>query len=185
MQKHIIEKKVTCMSKDNIMKHTDGLFHKTFDEVAKEYPEIETEHRIIDIGSAVVATNPEKLDVVVTLNLYGDIISDIMAQVAGSVGVSGSANIGDGRAMFEAIHGSAPDIAGKDIANPCGLIHGAILMLDYLGLSAYAQKVEAAALKTIEDGIHTADLFQDGVTKKNSWYKRIYKRSNLKNGKNS
>ncbi len=159
-------KKVTCMSKDNIMKHTDGLFHKTFDEVAKEYPEIETEHRIIDIGSAVVATNPEKLDVVVTLNLYGDIISDIMAQVAGSVGVSGSANIGNGRAMFEAIHGSAPDIAGKDIANPCGLIHGAILMLDYLGLSAYAQKVEAAALKTIEDGIHTADLFQDGVTKK-------------------
>lgn len=159
-------KKVTCMTKDNIMKHTDGMFHKLFNDIAKEYPEIETEHRIIDIGSAVVATNPEKLDVVVTLNLYGDIISDIMAQVAGSVGLSGSANIGHGRAMFEAIHGSAPDIAGQDIANPCGLLHGAILMLDYLGLSSYAKKIEAAALKTLEEGIHTADLYQEGVTKK-------------------
>lgn len=159
-------KKVTCMTKDNIMKHTDGMFHKVFTEIAKEYPEIETEHRIIDIGSAVVATNPERLDVVVTLNLYGDIISDIMAQVAGSVGLSGSSNIGHGRAMFEAIHGSAPDIAGKDIANPCGLLHGAILMLDYLGLSSYAKKIEAAALKTIEEGIHTADLYQEGVTTK-------------------
>jgi len=159
-------KKVTCMTKDNIMKHTDGMFHKLFNDIAKEYPEIETEHRIIDIGSAVVATNPEKLDVVVTLNLYGDIISDIMAQVAGSVGLSGSANIGHGRAMFEAIHGSAPDIAGQNIANPCGLLHGAILMLDYLGLSSYAKKIEAAALKTLEEGIHTADLYQEGVTKK-------------------
>lgn len=159
-------KKVTCMTKDNIMKHTDGMFHKMFVEISKEFPEIETEHRIIDIGSAVVATNPEKLDVVVTLNLYGDIISDIMAQVAGSVGLSGSANIGHGRAMFEAIHGSAPDIAGKDIANPSGLLHGAILMLDYLGLSPYAKKIEAATLKTLEEGIHTADLFQEGITKK-------------------
>ncbi len=159
-------KKVTCMTKDNIMKHTDGMFHKMFVEISKEFPEIETEHRIIDIGSAVVATNPEKLDVVVTLNLYGDIISDIMAQVAGSVGLSGSANIGHGRAMFEAIHGSAPDIAGKDIANPSGLLHGAILMLDYLGLSPYAKKIEAATLKTLEEGIHTADLFQKGITKK-------------------
>lgn len=159
-------KKVTCMTKDNIMKHTDGMFHKMFVEISKEFPEIEKEHRIIDIGSAVVATNPEKLDVVVTLNLYGDIISDIMAQVAGSVGLSGSANIGHGRAMFEAIHGSAPDIAGKDIANPSGLLHGAILMLDYLGLSPYAKKIEAATLKTLEEGIHTADLFQEGITKK-------------------
>ena len=159
-------KKVTCMSKDNIMKHTDGMFHKIFNEIAKEYPDIETDHRIIDIGSAVVATNPEKLDVVVTLNLYGDIISDIMAQVAGSVGLSGSANIGENKAMFEAIHGSAPDIAGKNIANPCGLLHGAILMLDYLGFSPYAKKIEAAALKTLEDGIHTADLYQEGLTKK-------------------
>lgn len=159
-------KKVTCMTKDNIMKQTDGLFHKIFDDISKDYPEIETEHRIIDIGSAVVATNPERLDVVVTLNLYGDIISDIMAQVAGSVGLSGSSNIGHNRAMFEAIHGSAPDIAGQDIANPCGLLHGAILMLDYLGLSPYAKMIEAAALKTLEEGIHTGDLFQEGVTKR-------------------
>jgi len=159
-------KKVTCMTKDNIMKHSDGLFHKIFKDVAKEYPEIETDHWIIDIGSAVVATNPSGLDVVVTLNLYGDIISDIMAQVAGSVGLSGSSNVGDGRAMFEAIHGSAPTIAGKDIANPSGLIHGAILMLDYLGLPRYARIIEKAILKTLEDGIHTADLYQSEVSKK-------------------
>ncbi|MDC1068484.1 NADP-dependent isocitrate dehydrogenase [Candidatus Kapabacteria bacterium] len=159
-------KKVTCMTKDNIMKHTDGLFHEVFKEISKEYPDIETEHRIIDIGSAVVATKPEILDVVVTLNLYGDIISDIMAQVAGSVGLSGSANVGSGRAMFEAIHGSAPDIAGKDMANPSGILHGAILMLDYLGLSDYAKKIEAAALKTLEEGIHTGDLYQEGISTK-------------------
>lgn len=159
-------KKVTCMTKDNIMKHTDGLFHSVFKEVAKEYPDIETEHRIIDIGSAVVATKPEILDVVVTLNLYGDIISDIMAQVGGSVGLSGSANVGKGMAMFEAIHGSAPDIAGKDIANPCGLLHGAILMLDYLELSDYAKTLEAAILKTLEEGIHTGDLYREGISKK-------------------
>lgn len=159
-------KKVTCMTKDNIMKHTDGLFHSIFKEISKEYPDIETEHRIIDIGSAVVARNPEVLDVVVTLNLYGDIISDIMAQVAGSVGLSGSSNVGHGRAMFEAIHGSAPDIAGKDLANPCGLLHGAILMLDYLELSDYASTLEAAILKTLEEGIHTGDLYREGVSKK-------------------
>ncbi len=159
-------KKVTCMTKDNIMKHTDGMFHRIFKIVSKEYPEIEAEHRIIDIGSANVASNPEDLDVIVTLNLYGDIISDIMAQVAGSVGLSGSANVGQGRAMFEAIHGSAPDIAGKDIANPCGLLHGAILMLDYLGMSDYARKIEAATLCALEEGIHTGDLFQEGITKR-------------------
>jgi isocitrate dehydrogenase len=157
-------KKVTCMSKDNIMKHTDGMFHSTFKRIAKEYPEIEAEHSIIDIGSARVAANPEDFDVIVTLNLYGDIISDIMAQVAGSVGVSGSSNVADGRAMFEAIHGSAPDIAGQDIANPCGLLHGAILMLDYLGMSDFATKIEAAALCTMEEGIHTADLYQKGIS---------------------
>lgn len=158
--------KVTCMTKDNILKHTDGLFHQIFDEIKVEYPEIKTEHRIIDIGSAVVATNPEVLDVVITLNLYGDIISDIMAQVAGSVGLSGSSNIGAEKAMFEAIHGSAPDIAGKDIANPSGLIHGAILMLDYLGMNDYAKKIEAATLKVLEEGIHTGDLYREGFSKK-------------------
>ncbi|MDO8275946.1 MAG: NADP-dependent isocitrate dehydrogenase, partial [Serpentinimonas sp.] len=111
-------RKVTCMTKDNIMKMTDGLFHKVFDEISKEYPQIEVEHMIIDIGAARLATRPERFDVIVTLNLYGDIISDIAAEITGSVGLAPSANIGDRIAMFEAIHGSAPDIAGKGIANP-------------------------------------------------------------------
>src|SRR5690606_29029380 len=134
-------KKVTCMSKDNIMKQTDGLFHKTFDKISKEYPGIETEHQIIDIGTALLATRPETYDVIVTMNLYGDIISDVVAQVAGSVGMAGSANIGESHAMFEAIHGSAPDIAGKGIANPSGLLNGAIMMLVHIGQPETAQLV--------------------------------------------
>lgn len=152
-------KKVTCMSKDNIMKHTDGLFHQVFNEIAKEYPEIENEHYIIDIGSARLADSPESFDVVVTLNLYGDIISDIAAEVAGSVGLGGSSNIGHDFGMFEAIHGSAPDIAGKDIANPSGLLNGACMMLVHIGQAEVAEKIQNAMLKTIEDGIHTGDIY--------------------------
>lgn len=159
-------KRVTCFSKDNIMKMTDGLFHKVFDEIAKEYPEIENDHKIIDIGSAVLADKPEKFDVIVTLNLYGDIISDIAAEVAGSVGMGGSANIGEHCAMFEAIHGSAPDIAGKDIANPSGLLNAAIQMLVHINQPEVAAKIHNAWLKTIEDGIHTGDIFSDFSTKK-------------------
>lgn len=154
-------KKVTCMTKDNIMKHTDGMFHNIFDEIKLEYPEIEADHWIIDIGSAVVAARPESLDVVVTLNLYGDIISDIAAEVAGSVGMAGSANIGMGHAMFEAIHGSAPDIAGKDIANPSGLLNGATMMLVQMGRADKAELIQNAWLKTLEDGIHTGDIYQE------------------------
>ncbi len=153
-------KKVTCMTKDNIMKHTDGLFHRVFNEVAKEYPDIESDHWIIDIGSAVVAARPESLDVVVTLNLYGDVISDIAAEVAGSVGMAGSANIGMNHSMFEAIHGSAPDIAGQDIANPSGLLNGACMMLVQLGKADKAELIQNAWLKTLEDGIHTADIYR-------------------------
>ena len=152
-------KKVTCMTKDNIMKLADGTFHKIFDEVSKEYPEIETNHMIIDIGSAIIADSPHKLDVVVTENLYGDIISDIAAQVTGSVGLGGSANIGSEVAMFEAIHGSAPDIAGLDIANPSGLINAAVMMLVHIGQIDVAEKIQNAWLKTIEDGIHTSDIY--------------------------
>lgn len=157
-------KKVTCMTKDNIMKLTDGLFHQVFDEVKLEYPDIETDHYIIDIGAAMLATRPEKFDVVVTLNLYGDIISDIVAQVSGSVGLGGSANIGEGFAMFEAIHGSAPDIAGKGIANPSGLLQGACLMLVHLGQADVAQKIQNAWLRTLEDGIHTGDIASEAYT---------------------
>ena len=157
-------RKVTCMTKDNIMKQSDGLFHRVFNEVAKEYPDIEADHKIIDIGSALVAARPERLDVVVTLNLYGDIISDIAAEVAGSVGLGGSSNVGEDFAMFEAIHGSAPDIAGQGIANPSGLLGGAILMLVHVGQADVAEKVRNAWLKTIEDGVHTADIFRPQVS---------------------
>lgn len=159
-------KKVTCLTKDNIMKQTDGLFHKVFDEIALEYPEIETDHWIIDIGAAKLAQSPQNFDVIVTLNLYGDIISDIAAEIAGSVGLGGSANIGEECAMFEAIHGSAPDIAGKNIVNPSGLIQAAVMMLTHIGQTGVAQKIQHAWLKTIEEGIHTKDIFKNGSSKK-------------------
>jgi isocitrate dehydrogenase len=159
-------KKVTCMSKDNIMKQTDGLFHEVFNEIGKEYPNIEQDHWIIDIGSALIADRPEQFDVIVTLNLYGDIISDIAAQITGSVGLAGSANIGEECAMFEAIHGSAPMIAGQNIANPSGLIQGTIQMLAHIGQSKVGEKIQNAWLKTIEDGIHTADIYKEGVSKR-------------------
>ena len=153
-------KKVTCMTKDNVMKHSDGLFHQTFDKISKEYPEIAADHWIIDIGSAVVAARPESLDVVVTLNLYGDVISDIAAEVAGSVGMAGSSNIGMQHSMFEAIHGSAPDIAGQNLANPSGLLNGATMMLVQMGMAEKAELIQNAWLRTLEDGIHTGDIFQ-------------------------
>jgi isocitrate dehydrogenase len=151
-------RKVTCMTKDNIMKLTDGLFHHLFDEIGQEYPELQKEHLIIDIGTARVAAAPERFDVIVLPNLYGDILSDVAAEVAGSVGMAASANIGAHGAMFEAIHGSAPDIAGKDIANPSGLLGAAILMLRHLGEGEVARTVQNAWLCTLEDGIHTADI---------------------------
>ncbi len=152
-------KKVTCMVKDNIMKITDGLFHTVFKEIAAEYPQIQSESQIIDIGSARLANNPENYDVIVTANLYGDIISDIAAEIGGSVGMCGSANIGKNVAMFEAIHGSAPDIAGQGIANPSGLLNAAISMLAHIGQSAIGDKVKNAWLTTLEQGFHTADIY--------------------------
>jgi len=159
-------KKVTCMVKDNIMKLTDGLFHQVFKEIAQEYPDIKSDSQIIDIGAARLAARPEQYDVVVTSNLYGDIISDIVAEIAGSVGLAGSANIGKDVAMFEAIHGSAPDIAGKDIANPSGLINAAVMMLAHIGQVEIADKVKNAWLKTIEDGMHTVDIYKEGWSRK-------------------
>jgi isocitrate dehydrogenase len=153
-------KHVTCMTKDNIMKLTDGLFHRVFNEVALEYPDITVDHQIIDIGAARLADSPERFDVIVTSNLYGDIISDIAAQVAGSVGLAPSANIGERGAMFEAIHGSAPDIAGKGIANPSGLLLAAVQMLVHLGLPEPATAIHNAWLRTIEEGIHTTDIYR-------------------------
>lgn len=159
-------KKVTCFSKDNIMKFTDGIFHKVFDRVAKEFPQINNEHYIIDIGTARLATAPSLFDVIVTSNLYGDIISDVTAEISGSVGLAGSANIGEHYAMFEAVHGSAPDIAGKNIANPSGLLNAAVMMLVHAGQGDVAAIIENAWKKTIEDGVHTGDIYNDKISSK-------------------
>jgi len=158
-------KKVTCFTKDNIMKITDGLFHKIFDEIAPEYPDIENEHWIVDIGAAKMADTPEVFDVLVMPNLYGDVLSDVAAQITGSVGLAGSANIGDHCSMFEAIHGSAPRRAGQNLANPSGLFHGALLMLIHIGQGDVAERAHNAWLRTIEDGVHTYDIYKEGTSK--------------------
>ena len=158
-------RKVTCFTKDNIMKQTDGLFHKVFDEIGADYEDIETEHWIVDLGAAKMADTPEAFDVIVLPNLYGDILSDVAAQIAGSVGLAGSANIGDQCAMFEAIHGSAPRRAGQNLANPSGLLLGAVLMLVHIEQTDVAERVHNAWLRTLEDGIHTYDIYKDGVSK--------------------
>jgi len=158
-------KKVTCFTKDNIMKLTDGLFHKIFDEVAAEYTDLENEHWIVDIGAAKLADTPEAFDVIVMPNLYGDVLSDVAAQIAGSVGLAGSANIGEHVSMFEAIHGSAPRRAGQNLANPSGLLLGSVMMLVHVGLTDHAERVHNAWLRAIEDGIHTYDIYDDKVSK--------------------
>lgn len=158
-------KKVTCFTKDNILKLTDGLFHKIFDEIGNEYPSIEKEHWIIDIGAAKLADTPNLFDVVVMPNLYGDILSDVAAQIAGSVGLAGSANIGTSGAMFEAIHGSAPRRAGQNLANPSGLILAAVQMLVHIGQPEEAARIHNAWLKTLEDGIHTYDIYKEKTSK--------------------
>ena len=154
-------KKVTCMTKDNIMKLTDGTFRKVFEKVSKDYPDIESDHWIIDIGAAKFSTQPENFDIVLLPNLYGDVLSDISAQLAGSVGIGGSSNIGATHAMFEAIHGSAPRRAGQNAANPSGLLHAALLMLSHMGENQLAEKIHNAWLKTIEEGVHTYDIYNE------------------------
>jgi isocitrate dehydrogenase len=163
--KRMGRKKVTCFMKDNIMKFSDGLFHKVFDEIAAEYPDILNENWIVDIGAAKLADTPEVFDVIVMPNLYGDILSDVAAQIAGSVGLAGSANIGEHGAMFEAIHGSAPRRAGQNIANPSGLLLAAVQMLVHIGQYDAAEKIHNAWLTTLEQGIHTYDIFKENVSK--------------------
>ena len=157
-------KKVTCFTKDNIMKMTDGLFHKVFDEIGAEYPDLEKEHWIIDIGMAKMADTPEIFDVIIMPNLYGDIASDVAAQIAGSVGLAGSSNIGEECSMFEAIHGSAPRRAGQNLANPSGLLLGAIMMLQHIDQNDIATNIHNAWLKTLEDGIFTYDIAKGGAS---------------------
>ena len=158
-------RKVTCFTKDNIMKLTDGLFHRVFEEVAADYPDLEHEHWIVDIGAAKLADTPEVFDVIVLPNLYGDILSDVAAQIAGSVGLAGSANVGEHGAMFEAIHGSAPRRAGQDVANPSGLLLAGVMLLVHIGQPEVAERVHNAWLRTIEDGVHTYDVFNPAVSR--------------------
>src|SRR5213594_3618384 len=156
-------KKVTCFTKDNIMKMTDGLFHQVFNEIAAEYSDIENEHWIVDIGAAKLADTPEAFDVLVMPNLYGDVLSDVAAQIAGSVGLAGSSNVGTAASMFEAIHGSAPRRAAQNLANPSGLLLGAVMMLVHINQQDIAERVHNAWLRTIEDGVHTYDIFDESV----------------------
>ena len=157
-------KKVTCFTKDNIMKMTDGLFHKTFTAVAQEYPDIESEHWIVDIGTAKVADTPESFDVLLAPNLYGDILNDMTAQLAGSIGMAGSANFGGECAMFETVHGAVPHRAGLDQANPSGMLMAAVMMLNHIGQPFVAEWIHNAWLKTIEDGINTYDIHRPDTT---------------------
>jgi isocitrate dehydrogenase len=158
-------KKICCFTKDNIMKFSDGLFHKIYDEISQEYPDIAHDHWIVDIGAAKLADSPEMFEVIVLPNLYGDILSDVAAEISGSVGLAPSANIGDRGAMFEAIHGSAPKRAGQNVANPSGLILASVMMMAYLGEAEIAKRIHGAWLTTIEMGIHTYDIFHEKTSK--------------------
>ncbi len=158
-------KKVTVVHKANIMKSTSGLFLKTAREVAAEYPDIECNEMIVDNTCMQLVLEPEQFDVIVTTNLFGDIISDLCAGLVGGLGLAPGANIGETGAIFEAVHGSAPDIAGKGIANPCALLLAAGQMLDHLGLPADAARLRKAIVTTLEarDNL-TPDLGGEGTT---------------------
>src|SRR5690606_39208645 len=151
-------KKVACGHKANIMKITDGLFLETFYQVAKDYPEIEASDIIVDDLCMKLVSMPERFQVVVLPNLQGDIVSDLCAGLVGGLGFAPSANIGDNICIFEAVHGTAPDIAGKNIANPTSLLLSGLMMLRHLGLGAKAAEIENALLFTLEQGVHTGDF---------------------------
>lgn len=158
-------KRVTAFSKDALMGLTDGFFHQIFREIAAEYPEIAFDHFSLDMGTAKLTNSPQAFDVIVIPNLYGDILSDVVAQITtGSIGLGGSLNYGDQCVMFEAIHGSAPMIAGQDLANPSGLLLAAVMMLAHIQQPAVAQTVHNAWLRTIEQGIHTGDIYREGIS---------------------
>ncbi len=151
-------KRITCGHKANIMKLTDGLFLDCFYEVAKEYPELKSDDKIVDDLAMKMVVRPDEFDVVVLTNLQGDIISDLCAGLVGGLGFAPSANIGDHIAIFEAVHGTAPDIAGKNIANPTALLLSGLALLRHVGLMENAAIIENALLYTLEQGIHTGDF---------------------------
>src|ERR1700709_621414 len=151
-------KRITCGHKANIMKLTDGLFLETFYDVAKDYPELKADDIIVDDLCMKLVTRPDLFDVVVLTNLQGDIGSDLGAGLVGGLGFAPSANIGDNISIFEAVHGTAPDIAGKNVANPTALLLSGIAMLLHLGLTENAAIIENALLYTLEQGVHTGDF---------------------------
>ncbi|MBO1270401.1 MAG: isocitrate dehydrogenase [Shewanella sp.] len=148
-------KKVTIVHKANIMKSTSGLFLKTAREVSQRYPDIVTEEMIVDATCMKLVMNPENFDVIVTTNLFGDILSDLCAGLVGGLGMAPGANIGKNAAIFEAVHGSAPDIAGKNLANPTSVILASVQMLEYLGMSDKAAKIRNAVAAVIAEGDRT------------------------------
>ncbi|WP_299570618.1 isocitrate/isopropylmalate family dehydrogenase, partial [uncultured Leptotrichia sp.] len=156
--------KVTVVHKANILKYTDGMFLDIAREISKEYENIQLEELIIDNMCMQLVTNPERFKVIVTMNLYGDILSDLVAGLVGGLGVAPGANIGDDIAIFEAVHGSAPDIAGKNKANPLALLLSSLEMLKYLKLNDFTENIENAILKTLEEGCKTKDLGGNAAT---------------------
>ncbi|MBC7903963.1 MAG: NADP-dependent isocitrate dehydrogenase [Gemmatimonadaceae bacterium] len=161
-------KRITCGHKANIMKITDGLFLECFYEVAKEYPELKADDVIVDDLCMKLVTRPDYFDVVVLTNLQGDIVSDLCAGLVGGLGFAPSANIGDHICIFEAVHGTAPDIAGKNIANPTALLLSGITMLRHLGFMRNAATIENALLYTLENGIHTGDFGDKSIKSVNT-----------------
>jgi isocitrate dehydrogenase (NAD+) len=158
-------KKVTVVHKANIMKFSGGLFLEVAREVAQKYPDIATEDRIVDNMAMQLVLNPNQFDVIVTTNLFGDILSDLCSGLVGGLGLAPGANIGTNAAIFEAVHGSAPDIAGKNLANPCAIILAGAMMLDYLGEHDGADKIRSAVGKVLKEGKHvTKDLNPHSTT---------------------
>jgi isocitrate dehydrogenase (NAD+) len=165
MARAIGRRKITVVHKANILKSTSGLFLKVAREVAAQYPDIECNEMIVDNTCMQLVMRPEQFDVIVTTNLFGDIISDLCAGLVGGLGLAPGANIGKDCAIFEAVHGSAPDIAGKGIANPCALLLGAVQMLEHIGQVDAAKRLKQAIIDTMTDKDHlTPDLGGSGST---------------------
>jgi methanogen homoisocitrate dehydrogenase len=159
------QSKVTCVHKSNVLKKTDGVFKESFYKIAKEYPQIKTEDYYVDAMAMYLITQPQNFDVIVSTNLFGDILSDESAGLVGGLGLAPSGNIGDHNGLFEPVHGSAPDIAGKNIANPCSMILSASMMLDYLGEWEISNDIKKSVEKVIADcKIRTPDLGGDSCT---------------------
>lgn len=159
------EKKVTCVHKSNVLKKTDGVFKESFYKIAKQHPHINTEDYYVDAMAMYLITQPQNFDVIVASNLFGDILSDESAGLIGGLGLAPSGNIGDHNGLFEPVHGSAPDIAGKNISNPCSMILSAAMMLDYLEEKETSDNIKQAVEKVIANGdVLTPDLGGNSTT---------------------